>query len=318
VIWGEYVLGDETLSHYLNALGGQERYANLGLDGAHPLALAGLVEHYAGSVRGKKVVLQCNPLWLSSLKTDLQDDSLPDFNHPRLVPQFWPRIPSYQEEVSTRIGVVVEQRSPTSSWTTHLQQAYYDQSDVPTWTVAHPYANPLRPLTRGLPPMDRSRRHDPHRAWYENGVSKQDFSWIDLDSSLQWHAFQRVVEILRHRDNRVFVLVGPFNEHLLEPESLQRYAQVKRTIAGWLETEQIPHAVPEPLESPLYGDASHPLAAGYEKLARQLLAEPFYQRAITASDSQSTGGNRDRTGTGSGGDRPGSGPPPRTTIRAGP
>ena len=41
VIWGEYVTRQETLAHYLNELAGKERYANLGLDGAHPLALAG-------------------------------------------------------------------------------------------------------------------------------------------------------------------------------------------------------------------------------------------------------------------------------------
>src|SRR5437667_6136626 len=52
VVWGEYVTPQETLSHYLNEQSGQQRYANLGLDGAHPLALEGLVEHYAGAVRG--------------------------------------------------------------------------------------------------------------------------------------------------------------------------------------------------------------------------------------------------------------------------
>src|SRR5438309_1830688 len=61
VIWGEYATPAETLSHYLNEQSGQERYANLGLDGAHPLALLGLVQHYAGSVRGKNVILHCNP-----------------------------------------------------------------------------------------------------------------------------------------------------------------------------------------------------------------------------------------------------------------
>src|SRR5581483_6724063 len=71
VVWGEYVKRDETLSHYLNELSGEQRYANLGLDGTNPLALEGLVEHYAGSVRGKTVVLQCNPLWLSSPNVDL-------------------------------------------------------------------------------------------------------------------------------------------------------------------------------------------------------------------------------------------------------
>jgi hypothetical protein len=67
VVWGEYVTGKDTLSHYLNDLSGKPHCANLGLNAAHPLALAGLIEHYGGSLQGKTVVLQFNPLWLSSL-----------------------------------------------------------------------------------------------------------------------------------------------------------------------------------------------------------------------------------------------------------
>ena len=107
VVWGEYVTRQETLSHYLNELAGKQRFANLGLDGAHPLALSGLVEHYAASVRGKNVVLHCNPLWLSSPKADLQDDKATDSNHPRLVPQFFPHIPAYNAEISPRFGVLI-------------------------------------------------------------------------------------------------------------------------------------------------------------------------------------------------------------------
>jgi hypothetical protein len=275
VVWGEYVTRQETLSHDLNDLAGREHCANLGLDGAHPLALTGLVEHYAGAVSGKSVVLQCNPLWLSSPRADLQDDKATEFNHPRLVPQFVPRIPSYKEDVSPRLGVVVEQHVPFCGWTTHLQQAYYDRSGVPDWTLEHPYDNPLRPLTRGLPPADDSLRHLP-QPWYKSGISRQDYPWVDPDSSLQWHAFRRVVEVLRGRGNRVFVLVGPFNEHLLTPESRQRYQAVKATIAAWLEAQQVPHLVPPPLPSEQYGDASHPLAEGYAGLARQLQEDPFF------------------------------------------
>jgi hypothetical protein len=280
VIWGEYVTGQETLSHCLNEQVGRVRYANLGLDGAHPLALAGLVEHYAGSVSGKNVVLHCNPLWMSSRRADLQDDKATEFNHPRLVPQFVPRIPSYKEEISPRIGIVVEQHVPFSRWTTHLQQAYYDRTDIPTWTLEHPYENPLKPLTRGLPASDNSLRHLP-QPWYKSGIAKQDYPWVDLETSLQWQAFQRVVQILQQRGNRVFVLVGPFNEHLLSPESRQRYREVKATIGAWLRTQQIPHAVPSPLPSEQYGDASHPLAPGYALLARQLLDESFFQPLIS-------------------------------------
>jgi hypothetical protein len=269
VIWGEYVTRQQTLSHYLNELAGGERCANLGLDGAHPLALAGLVEFYGRAVRGKNVLLQCNPLWMSSPRADLQDEKATDFNHPRLVPQFIPRIPAYREQVSGRIGIVVERNLAFSAWTTHLQQAYYDRSDIPAWTLEHPYESPLVPLARGLPAPDEGLRHLP-QPWYESGIAEQDYPWVDLETSLQWQAFRRVVRILRDRGNRVFVLVGPFNEHLLTRESKQRYSVVKQTITAWLEGEAVAHAAPPPLPSAQYGDASHPLAEGYRTLARQL------------------------------------------------
>jgi hypothetical protein len=278
VVWGEYATRQETLSHYLNERAGRERFANLGLDGAHPLALGGLVEFYAERIAGKDVVLQCNPLWLSSRRADLQDAQANEFNHPRLVPQFAPSVPAYKAEISPRLGVLVERRLPWSRWATHLQQAYYDRTDIPGWTLEHPYDNPLTPLTRGLPPSGDSRRHLPV-PWYKSGISRQDYPWVDLGTSLQWQAFRGVVEILQQRGNRVFVLVGPFNEHLLTPESLRRYHQVKTTIAAWLRAKKIPHAIPPPLPSDQYGDASHPLAEGYQRLAHQLAFDPFFQAA---------------------------------------
>jgi hypothetical protein len=274
VVWGEYTKRQQTLSHYLNVRTGKEHFANLGLDGAHPLALAGLVEHYAGSVSGKNVVLQCNTMWLREPKTDLQDDRA-EVNHPRLVPQFFPYIPGYKEEWSPRLGILVEQRLPFNKWTNHLQQAYYQGTDIPAWTIKHPYDNPLEPLTRGLPPPDNSLSHEPI-PWYERAIPKQDFPWIELKTSLQWPAFQQVVKVLQRRDNRVFVVVGPFNEHMLTPGSLERYRQVKDTIEAWLKAQQIPYVLPPPLPSALYGDASHPLAAGYDMLARQLLENPAF------------------------------------------
>src|SRR5436309_4732593 len=42
VVWGQYVTKEHTLSHYLNELAGGERFANMGIDGMHPTALAGL------------------------------------------------------------------------------------------------------------------------------------------------------------------------------------------------------------------------------------------------------------------------------------
>jgi hypothetical protein len=270
VVWGQYVTREQTLSHYLNELAGGERFANLGLDGAHPAALAGLVEHYAGGVRGKDVVLQCNPLWLSSPRHDLQTNEEFRFNHPRLVPQFVPHVPCYKEEISPRIGILVEQRVPFSAWTNHLQQAYFDRTDLPSWTLEHPYEDPTAALAHGLPPSDNTLRHDPV-GWTERGIKKQDFPWVDPDQSLQWRSFRRAVDVLERRGNRVFVLVGPFNEHMLNAKNLEEYHQVKAAIEGWLRDNGVAHAAPAPLPSKLYADASHPLASGYALLARQLL-----------------------------------------------
>jgi hypothetical protein len=85
--------------------------------------------------------------------------------------------------------------------------------------------------------------------------------------------------VLKRRGNRVFVLVGPLNEHMLADESLKRYQKVKTWIKDWLEEQQIAYVIPTPLASEQYGDMSHPLAAGYEALARQLAREPFLQKA---------------------------------------
>ena len=227
--------------------------------------------------RTRTWLLQCNPLWMSSPEADLQDDKASEFNHPRLVPQFVAELPAYKEEISPRLGVLVEQRLPFSSWTNHLQQAYYDRTDIPGWTLEHPYDNPLAPLARGLPPVGQfpaapaaavvQERH--HQAGLSVGRSGDVAAMAGLPAA--WS------RSCRRRGNRVFVLVGPFNEHLLTPESLMRYGQVKATIAAWLIEKQVPHAIPAPLPSELYGDASHPLAAGYKMLAEQLAEEPFFR-----------------------------------------
>ena len=162
---------------------------------------------------------------------DLQEEKAQEFNHPRLVPQFVPRIPSYKADLSSRLGIVVEQHLPLNSWTNHLQQAYYDHADIPSWTLEHPASSPLEQLLRGLPTVEEKRRHDPLRPWYKNGITPQDYPWVDPETSLQWRAFQCVAKTLRGRGNRLFVLVGPFNEHLLTPPSLERYRVIQASVA---------------------------------------------------------------------------------------
>ena len=290
VVWGQYVRRDQTLSHYLNELSSRERCANLGLDGAHPAALAGLLEHYGGGIRSKKVVLVFNPLWLSSSKHDLQGKEEFRFNHPQLVPQFSPRIPCYKEEVSGRLGAALNRNLDFSGWTNHLQQAYFDRTDIPSWTLEHPYDSPVKALTFKLPPSDNLLRHPPV-PWFQSGIKEHDFPWVELGTSLQWRCFQNCVEILRGRGNRVLVVLGPFNEHMLTADSREAYRKLQQEVAERLRAASVPCFAPEPLPSEEYADASHPLSAGYRRLAEQLLLTQFLNDSMAHghNDSVSAG-----------------------------
>ena len=109
---------------------------------------------------------------------------------------------------------------------------------------------------------------------------------MPLDDSLQWQAFCDTVSLLQARRNRVFVVIGPFNEHMLNESSRQRYAALADSAAEWLREAGVPHLRPAVLPSELYADASHPLAKGYEILAEQLVNHPPFQGWI---ESKGTG-----------------------------
>lgn len=270
VVWGAYVTRTQTLSHALNVLAGRERVANLGLDGAHPAALAGLLEHRASGLKGRTVVLAFNPLWMSSPRHDLRETAEFDFNHPGLVPQFVPRIPCYRADTATRLGRIIDRNSTFAAWTHHLQQAYFGSTAIPEWTLEHPYDCPLHAVARRLPPSDNKLRHRPE-PWTRQGIAPQDFPWVDLDTSLQWRSFRRALGILRKRGNRVIVLLCPFNEHMLTPASRGRFAGVRAGVMASLRDMDVPVIAPSALPSDLYADASHPLAEGYRRLAEEMI-----------------------------------------------
>lgn len=282
VVWGVYVKPGETLSHYLNALEGRDRYANLGVNGKQPVALAGLIEHYGQAIRNKQVILHCNPLWMSSPKYDLRDKDDPGpFSDWELAPQFRPAIPSYKESTSNRIGRVIDRNVPFHAWTTHLQAAYFGESDIPRtipqWTLDHPYENPLKAVTCALPaPSDELRKEAV--PWHTR-IPKDNMAWVDLAGSIQWKSFLRAVELLESRGNTVLVVVGPFNEHLLKEPSRVKYLELRRGIEDGLKERKIRYVAPSALPSDQYGDASHPLSAGYALLAKELVTGGFLAAA---------------------------------------
>jgi len=280
VVWGQYVEKGQTLSHYLNELSGEQRFANMGVDGLHPVAMFGLLKYYGGDISGRDVLIHFNLLWLSSSKYDLQTEKEFSFNHPKLVPQLVPEIASYKAGLSSRIGIIVERNLPFLGWVKHVNLVCFADeergvTDFCGWVMAHPYGNPFGDIAGKLQSLSENRpvRKREERA---RGERKYDLPWVDLERSVQWRYFKRSVELLRQRGNRVFVVVGPFNEHILEEESLERYNEIKVGIENWLVENRVDCYIPLPLAEGYYADASHPVGEGYALLAEQILEDGLW------------------------------------------
>ena len=314
VVWGEYVLADGTLSHFLNQEAASPgRFINGGVNGLFPIAQDGLLHYYAPALRGRKVIVQCNVLWMTSPKADLSTHKEEQFNHSRLVPQFFPRIPCYRADANERLSAIVERRVGFVAWVGHLQNACFGQESIPSWTLETDGGNPPRcpnawrnPLSQITLSVSSAPRDDPqrgpgsprHKPWFDDGdlhhtpaatrnALEDDaqgttrFEWVELGSSLQWQAFQRVIGRLRERGNDVLVVLGPFNEHIMAAENRPAYRELRGGIVSWLKKNQVPHVVPETLPSALYADASHPLTEGYELLARRLYANQSFREWLS-------------------------------------
>jgi len=300
VVWGEYVLPTGTLSHFLNENAGQTgRFVNGGLNGLFPLAEEGLITYYSRSLQAQKVILHCNVLWMTSPKADLSTDKEEQFNHSRLVPQFHPWIPCYRADANERLSAAIERKVSFISWVGHLQNAYFGQKSIPAWTLeddgatppAYPNAwkNPLAQInftvpTASSPDPQRGPNSPRHKPWFSDSQGTTAFDWVELDHSLQWRAFQRVIAKLKQRRNDVLVVLGPFNEHLMDKENRATYQQLRTGIAGWLRDNHVPTVIPEVLPSVLYADASHPLTAGYELLAKRIYQEKTFRDWLNPND----------------------------------
>jgi hypothetical protein len=296
VVWGEYVMPDGTLSHFLSRESGKTNaFINAGMNGLFPLAMEGLMRNYGSALHDHKILLHCNFLWMSSPKADLQTTKEEKFNHARLVPQFRPRIPCYKADIADRLDIVVERAVPFLGWVNHLQNAYFEQKNILSWTLAddgqnpprfpNTYKNPLAQITLRVPEApqsdpERGEASPRHKPWSKTGQGSTQFEWVSLESSLQWAAFQRLTQLLRARGNDVVVVVGPFNEHIMAPENRSKFMKLRDGAVEWFSQNQIPHIVPDTLASELYADASHPLTQGYSRLANELWKNGLFAKWI--------------------------------------
>jgi hypothetical protein len=291
VIWGEYVRRDGTLSHFLNQeIAESNRFVNAGVNGLFPLALEGLLRHYGKPIRNRKVILHCNPLWMTTPESDLSNPKERKFNHARLIPQFTMKIPCYRAIFNDRASIVITRQSSFFSWVGHIQNTYFDQKNLYAWTLAdngkyppgYPNAqkNPLAQITFKVPEEpdddpDRGPGSPRHKPWSTTGNGTQNFEWVPLSNSIQWGAFRRASEYLQKNGCDILVVVGPFNRHIMASENRALFDSEMDGIQAWLKKQNIPFIAPATLDSRLYGDSSHPLTDGYKELASEIARNPI-------------------------------------------
>lgn len=267
VVWGQCADWDGTLSHHLNAQAGGERFANLGLDGMHPVALSMLMQHHAPGIAGRQVVLQCNLLWyISTGIRRTREDLLK--NRPNLGPRFGPTVTVYQERFLHLLGMAVSESPALQSALRGAGGLLPERLDILPWILENPYGNPFKNLSFSLPLPETKAPQNP--VPYPRGREALQERWDPLEKSLMWLAFRETVAVLEERGNRVTILLGPMNEDALSRESREACSVLKNRIRQWCDAKGIPCVVPDVLPVDLFADICHPTDAGYAELARRL------------------------------------------------
>ena len=279
VVWGMYVKNDHTLPAYLNRELGRDVVANIAVDGLHPVAMETLMRRYGGAIRGKRVFLYWNPLWMNTPLYDLTGEGDFSINHPRLLPQFDLSMKSFHPGFRDRCQATLERLVPFYGWLHHLRVASFDNTDFKKHLVRHPDENPVKKLHREFTPVE-TEHQDGRFDWKQSGIKPQDWPWVALDASRQWKALLATAKVLRERGNDVVVVIGTINPHMQTPASLKRYYALRAAAMAELQRQGYRVVDLPELPSEEYADASHPLAAGYRRLAK-FMAEKISDRPVT-------------------------------------
>ncbi len=281
VIWGQEVPNNETVSHFINQQLGKEEVANLGIDGLTLAALDGMVANYGSAFRNTNAIVELNPLWMSSPKRDMREKG--NFHHPRLVPQFDPRI-KYFKDFNERLGYVIEHHLKVPPFVRHLMVNYYDNKSVANWLLENPYRNPLSAITFQGPSMMKekqglgtdwaSREKDPAK------IELRDDPFLNPDESVMFEHFLRALDKLKKHNVNAMVLLGPFNTYNLNPESRQKLFTMIGQIKQILDKRGVTYfdATCDLLPSTAYADQCHALASGHAQLAEAMVKDPKVQR----------------------------------------
>lgn len=289
VIWGMYADNGNTLPAWINAEAQRPIAANFAIDGLHQVAMLKLLNAYAGNIKGKTVVLHFNPLWMNTPRYDLSEAKQPGSdessfspNHPRLLPQMDWTIHAYQESFSNRISIVLEHILPLPSLLHHLRLNYCENQSIPEYFVNN--VNEIPEFQDNFDASEKKKRNGT-RDWQRQHIPIQDWPWVTPEESRQVAAFIDAIQIMKKRKNQVIVTVGAINEWMLSEASRCAYHESRNKLIAILnDTGADEVIVFSLLPSEEYADGSHPLAAGYHRMAEELLAKSKILKAAVAAN----------------------------------
>jgi hypothetical protein len=267
VVWGQCAFKNDTLSHHLNELVKQPRFANAGLDGMRPVALAQLLEYHAPALENSRLLLQFDPLWLMLEGPGAPHQKAILYNRPDLIPRLAAHLTGPFRQYLAVGWARLAQRPPLRD----LIERFADSRlDFLAWSLDHPYESPFRAIASALPPSEdlRTLRVSP---WNRSPGDPVEARWGDLSTDVEWLAFLGILDLLKERGNDVLVVLGPMNEHMMSAKTLDDYRRLRERMERVLRAAGVRTFVPSVLQSEHYGDICHPLGAGYEELARELL-----------------------------------------------
>ena len=272
-IWGMYASNQGTLPEQVNKLLGKKYCGNLAIDGLHPVAMKTLMESFGQSIRGKKVLLYFNPLWVNSTKYDLSGTEPYTVNHPELVPQFG-GIKSYDAKFDKKVSILLDRYVPFYSIKRHWQNCFYSNSDFKSLLIKNDFCSIADPVKTIICPEEKDHKGSTEN-YLSKGIPLQHWEWVDLKDSRQFAALIAAAKLLQERGNQVQVMIGTINPGLLDESTQKGLSALRKEAANLLKENSIPSIMLPEIDAKLYADASHPLESGYAEQAKFLVDQKF-------------------------------------------
>ncbi|OGD17805.1 MAG: hypothetical protein A2W03_14830 [Candidatus Aminicenantes bacterium RBG_16_63_16] len=281
VVWGQEVPNTETISHSINSELGRDEVANLGIDGLTNAAMVGLFTHYGRYLRDANIILEFNPLWMSSPRRDLRGrgNEVWQFHHPRLVPQFDRRI-SYYRGFGERLGYAFEHRLRLPPFVRHLMVNYFENKSIGAWLLDHPCRLPPAAITFTAPPMMKDRQGLGTPWSSRKDAAIRDDPFLPIGESVQWEFYLKALSLLKGKGANFFILLGPYNSYCLTEASRGHLFAMMDEVKKKLDELGYPYfdATRDLLPSAEFADQCHLLRNGHALLAKALVKDAAFQR----------------------------------------